>query len=565
MNNILFLIFRRMRYPLVTLIVVYSISILGLVLIPGQDADGNPWRMSIFHAFYFVSYMSTTIGFGELPHAFTDAQRMWVTVTIYASVIAWLYAIGTILALLQDKVFHQFLVERRFARRVKRLREPFILVCGYGETGGALVRALTERGQHVVVVDNDIDRINLIKLQNLKDSVPSLCGDARLPEHLLEAGLEHGCCEAVVALTDENETNLKIAVTAKLLHPEIKVICRADSHDIEANMASFGTDYIVDPYDTFARYYSTALQSPCLYLMHRWLTGESQSRLPDPIYPPAKGHWIVCGYGRFGKPLYERLRKEGVPVTVIEARPDLTGVPEGGVVEGRGTEAVTLIKAGIETASGLVAGTDDDVNNLSIIMTAREINPDIFVVVRQNRKQNDSIIHAVDADMVMHPSSIIADRIRVLLATPMLYQFLGRATSKEDSWACELVSRISGLVSSRVPEVMELEISSSKACSVVEATRAGKPVTIGYLLRDPLDRDESLRCIPLLIIHAGEKTLLPANDQVLEEGDRLLFCGSKGALSRLGWTVCHDYTLEYVLTGESPARSWLWKKFSQAD
>jgi len=67
MYNILFLILRRMRAPLAVLIVAYAISILGLVLIPGTDAEGNPWRMDFFHAFYFVSYMATTIGCGELP------------------------------------------------------------------------------------------------------------------------------------------------------------------------------------------------------------------------------------------------------------------------------------------------------------------------------------------------------------------------------------------------------------------------------------------------------------------------------------------------------------------
>ena len=65
MNNIVFLIFRRMRAPLITLIVTYTLAVLGLSLIPGTDGAGNPWRMDLFHAFYFVSFMSTTIGFGE--------------------------------------------------------------------------------------------------------------------------------------------------------------------------------------------------------------------------------------------------------------------------------------------------------------------------------------------------------------------------------------------------------------------------------------------------------------------------------------------------------------------
>ncbi len=59
--------------------------------------------MDFFHAIYFVSFLGSTIGFGEIPYPFTDAQRMWTTFIIYlAAVGVWLYAIGSILTLIQD-------------------------------------------------------------------------------------------------------------------------------------------------------------------------------------------------------------------------------------------------------------------------------------------------------------------------------------------------------------------------------------------------------------------------------------------------------------------------------
>ena len=94
----IFLIMRRMRAPLIILIVIFAVSVIGLTLIPGQDADGAPWRMGFFDAFYFMSYTATTIGFGELPYPFTGAQRLWVMGTIYLTVIGWAYAISALLA-----------------------------------------------------------------------------------------------------------------------------------------------------------------------------------------------------------------------------------------------------------------------------------------------------------------------------------------------------------------------------------------------------------------------------------------------------------------------------------
>ena len=563
MENIVFLILRRMRPPLLTLLVVYAVSVLGLTLIPGLDADGNPWRMSIFHAFYFVSYMATTIGFGEIPYAFTDAQRLWVSLSLYASVIAWIYAFGTILALVQDRTFQEAIAEYRFARRIRRMREPFHLVCGYGETGTALVQALTRRGQHAVVIDIDRARTSIIQLQDLREFVPALHGDAAVTRHLQEAGLQHPSCAGVVALTDDNDVNLKIAITAKLLNPKIKVICRADSHDVEANMASFGTDHIVDPFDTFAAHLAVAFQAPCLYLLHRWLTGREGTALSEPVYPPKDGHWIVCGYGRFGKAICARLKGEGIKVVVVEARPDLTGRPDSGFVAGRGTEAETLQQADIDSAAGLVAGTDNDANNLSIVMTARELNPDLFVVMRQNQHDNRDIIAAVHAEMVMHPSAIIADKIRVLLATPMLYEFMSLALYQEDSWACELASRVSALVREEVPHIREWVIGAGDTEELHDYLTQGGQFLVNDLLRDPWQRERGLKAIVLLIHRRNDRLLLPEPTTPLKPGDRLLICGNRSAFTRMEWSVSNRHTLSYLKTGQDRPQTWLWRRLTR--
>ncbi len=563
MDNIVFLIFRRMRRPLMTLLIIYSVSILGLVLIPGVDDQGNVWHMDFFHAIYFISYTSTTIGFGEIPYTFSDAQRLWVTLTMYAGVIGWLYAISNILTLVQDKTFQRALSERKLARNIRGMREPFYLICGYGETGSALVRGLTDVGQHVVVIEINEFRSNLTRLDNLRDFVPVLHGDAQKPLHLQEAGLENPLCKAVVAVTNDNEANLKIAITSKLLHPHIRVICRADSSDIEKNMASFGTDYIIDPYETFALYLITAFQAPCLYLMQRWLySGQPDDVLDEPIYPPQNSHWIICGFGRFGKALYKRMIKEGLEVVVVEANPEIADLPLQGVIEGRGTEADTLQLAGVEKACGLIAGTDNDANNLSIVVTARDLNPDLFFVVRQNHSDNTAIIDAVNADIVMHPSKIIADKIRVLLGTPMLYEFISLAAYQENEWACELVSRISALVGNYAPRLEEIEINERMAEAVYRHLQQGGALTLGELLRDSWHKDTQLSCIVLMLQRHNDHRLLPGDDVGLKINDRLLVCAGRGGFTRLFWNLQQESILSYIRTGKVLKHGWLWRKLT---
>lgn len=564
MDSIVFLIFRRMRRPLMTLLLVYSISILVLTLIPGQDSEGNSYYLDFFHAFYFISFMSTTIGFGEIPYEFTDAQRLWVIITMYAGVISWLYAIGTILALIQDKTFQHALSEKKLSRKIKGMTEPFYLICGYGETGSTLVRGLTDKHQRVVIIENDENRRNMIRIDNLRDFVPSLHGDAQKPLHLQEAGLEHPLCRGVVALTDDNDANLKIAVTSKLLHPNIKVICRSDSPDIEKNMASFGTDHIIDPYETFAKSLVKAFQLPCLHLLQNWLYSANAHRvLDEPVYPPQNKHWVVCGFGRFGKSIYERLINEGLEVIVIEADPSSTGEPMAGIIQGRGTEANTLSMANIENACGLIAGTNNDANNLSIVVTARQMNPNLFIILRQNHSDNNSIIDAVKADMVMHPSKIIADKIRVLLANPMLYHFFSLASFKDNAWACEVTSRISALVGRYTPQLTEISINESEASAVIEALTQGESVKLEDLQRDPWKRRDYLKCIVLMIEYQDNRVLLPPPKTEIKKGDRLLVCAGNAGFTRFRWNLQHDNVLSYVRKGTVVKHGWFWELISK--
>ena len=70
-SDAIFLLLRRMRLPLVVLVVVFTVSVFGLAAVPGTDAQGTPHRLSVFEAFYVMSYTATTIGFGEIPYAFS--------------------------------------------------------------------------------------------------------------------------------------------------------------------------------------------------------------------------------------------------------------------------------------------------------------------------------------------------------------------------------------------------------------------------------------------------------------------------------------------------------------
>ncbi len=557
MPNIFYLLLRRLRLPLIVLIAVYAISILGFVLIPGVDDQGNPWRMDFFHAFYFVSFMGSTIGFGEVPYAFTEPQRLWTTIGIYATVISWLYGIGSLLATLQDPAFRKLLTDSTFRRQVARIKEPFYLVCGYGDTGERLVSALAEEGIRSVVVESVQERINILELNDIVLPIPRLCADATRPETLKMAGLEHPYCAGVIALSVDDKANLKIAITSHLLRPKLRIISRSQSKDAEKNIASFGANEIINAFDTFAGRLSLALHSPGMFVLFEWMTGVPHERLQEPVFPP-KGNWVLCGYGRFGKAVYERLVSEGIETTIVEADPELTDAPED-IIVGRGTEADTLTEAGIAKAVGIVAGTDDDANNLSILMTARELNPGLFSVTRQNRKRNDVLFEAADISLVMQRGSVIAHKIFALIRTPLMGHFLRQASQRDNEWANTLVARIVGVLNNEeVPLVWELTINSEQTPSFYCGRNTGK-IYLKDLFRDPRNREKYLPCIPMMLRRGYDNILLPEDDTKIKDGDRLMFCGQNEARQQMQWTVQNDDVLMYVLTGEEHPSGYLWK------
>jgi len=154
------------------LIATFSISILGMVLIPGVDDQGRPYHLSFFDAFYFVSYMATTIGFGESPYQFTYPQKLWVGFTIYLTVIGWLYAIGSIITLVQDKVLAAQIALAQFQRKIKKMDEPFIIFVGYNSMTKAIIDRLTSEGVRSVIIEKNEEKIKLLALENYSIEVP---------------------------------------------------------------------------------------------------------------------------------------------------------------------------------------------------------------------------------------------------------------------------------------------------------------------------------------------------------------------------------------------------------
>ena len=559
-DSVLFLVLRRMRTPLIVMILIYAVSIFGLVLVPGIDASGAATApMTFFDAFYFISYTATTIGFGEIPNAFSYAQRFWVTVCIYLTVIGWSYSILSILNLLKDEGLQRALARSRFNRKVKNLTEPFCIICGLGETGSLISKTLDQVQMRFVVLDDRAEPLQELELGDYQADVPALHADAQIPETLLLAGLKHARCKAVLAVTNSDEANLAIAMTVRLLNPGIPIIARAEHAATASNMASFGTNFVVDPYTLYARRLALAMRSPPSYQLVEWLTRVPGTPLPE-LHEPPTGKWIICGYGHFGRAIVQRLDSMGLHdnVRIIDPRP--TSPDDHISIVSAGTEANPLIDAGIKDAVGLVAASDNDINNLSIAITARELNPDLFIVMRQSSSGNSALFETFDANLTMVTTQTVAHACLSYLTTPMLSRFIREVEKQSAEWATNLLESLAPACSGLVPYVWTTRINRIKTPALNHALQnSASPIPLSVMMTSNRNRDNPLKLMPLMLERAGQLILCPTPDLPLHSGDKIIWAGSREAWNEQKLTGSYANALSYIITGHAETGSWLGK------
>ena len=526
-----FILLRRLRRPLVVLIVIYAVAVLGMTLMPGMDPAGHPWRMSFLHAFYFISFLGTTIGLGEIPYPFSDAQRLWATGAIYATVVAWLYAIGALFAVLQDPTFRRLLHESGLQRELRRLREPFYLLCGYDDAGFRVARELTEDGTRVVVMDIDPARVEAVDVDDHRVDVPALRADASDPKSMLLAGLRSPYCRGVLALTGSDQINTKVALTARLLNAAAPVLCAARDHAWHARMATAGADHIINPFDTFAERMGIALRTPSLHVIYEALTTQAGTASAQPTRLP-RGRWVLCGWNLFARALRRQLERHDIATTVVAPELD-DSCDASNSVRGDPTEVATLREARVHEADVLVVCTDIDIDNLAIVLEAKALRKSLFVIARQNQRRNGAVFRAAPCDLVMLSGYLVAAEVLRHVRAPLLSKFLRRARDEDEDWAAALLERLREVVGEEVLESWTMSVTVQNLPAVWQALSSGQTVTLRRLMTRPDGSGQLVRAVPLLLQRGQERRMLPLLHTPLIANDQVLFCGRELARTRL--------------------------------
>jgi voltage-gated potassium channel len=146
-----------------------------------------------------------------------------------------------------------------------------------------------------------------------------------------------------------------------------------------------------------------------------------------------KDHFIICGYGRVGRGAAAELQHAGVPFVVVDSNPDRVEMAmTAGMLAANAdsTRDETLRLVGIERARGLVAALSTDADNLFVLLSAKGLNPAIYVATRAAEEGAEAKMRRAGADTVFAPYSITGHRLAQSLLRPHVVQFLDFTTKE---------------------------------------------------------------------------------------------------------------------------------------
>lgn len=294
-------------------------------------------------------------------------------------------------------------------------------------------------------------------------------------------------------------------------------------------------------------------------MLNEWMIGGPGATLA--MYPEVpRGCWIICGFGRMGRTLHEAVTALGMDAVMIDPTVDRASSTITHVVAGRASQQ-NLCAAGIEHVAGIVAGTNSDTDNLSIVMNAKSLNPGTFIIVRQNQHRNELLFNAAHADLIMQPTLVSARRILLLLIAPLLTHFFAHARSSEaaaeKAFLRDVIIELHDSIGEAKPQLWTTTVTVAEASALTSALRQGKAVTLGDIVRDPAARDQRLAAVPLVIRSQDEVKAMPPADRMLRENDEILFCGTGRGRHLLDATLNNAYTLSFLVSGVDEPRGYV--------
>ncbi len=220
-----------------------------------------------------------------------------------------------------------------------------------------------------------------------------------------------------------------------------------------------------------------------------------------------KNHYIICGYGRIGRVLCNQLKRKPIDLVVIDKNLELIPILDEDKVlylSGDAADEAILNKAGIQRAKGLIAVMATDTDNVFLVLTARQLNPDLYIIARASQDESKSKLQAAGANKVESPYEMGAVSMAQRIIRPTVTNFLDLAFAHKR----------------KDIQMEEIPVNSSSDL-------------VNVMLKDSGIRQQFNLIIIAIKKSDGSMLFNPSFETVIEAGDTVIAVGQEGNLQKL--------------------------------
>ncbi len=241
--------------------------LLFLVLLTGTLGYHYIEKFTWIDSLYMTMITITTIGFGEVrPLDFEG--KLFTIVLITFSILVYAYSFTILSEFMLEGHFFKNLNRRRMKNKIAKLSGHTVLI-GLGKHGKEAYKNLKQNRRSVVVVEKDPS-----KIEDMEEKLDYyLEGDATKDDVLLAAGIRNA--SVLISTLPDDADNLFIILSARQLHPGIKIITLATNENTERKLKLAGADHVVMTYRIGGEYMASLVTSPELINFLRLLSVEN--------------------------------------------------------------------------------------------------------------------------------------------------------------------------------------------------------------------------------------------------------------------------------------------------
>ena len=237
-------ILRRLRWPLLGILLVFIVGLLGYLALGFSAVDSLTNTILVL----------TTVGFSNRD-PLDAAEKVFTDVVAILGVSAYLAMLALGAAALADGQFGQVSRRRRMERRIGRMRDH-VIVCAYGRVGRSVAREL-ESAQVSFCV---IDRLDALEQRMRADGVVYLVDDPTSEEVLERAGISRA--RALISAVDSDADSVFIALTARAMKPDLFIVARGGQAAAADMLYRAGADRVISPYVSSGRHMAVLALRP---------------------------------------------------------------------------------------------------------------------------------------------------------------------------------------------------------------------------------------------------------------------------------------------------------------